>query len=207
MSARYNPRKEHDVRRRAGFKQVKKTFLIVCEGKNTEPEYFNAFRLTSATVKAVGKGLGTMSLVKEAIVIREDARRKGKSFDSCWIVFDKDDYNDFDEAIAFANGNGFQVAYSNQAFELWFLLHFKAYSGPLDRSRYASLLTKHLGVEYSKRAGFAATLYNILKPYQESAIKNAKTLMTEMSGVKPSAAESSTTVHNLIMELNNHLDW
>ena len=53
MSARYNPRKDHSVRRRAGFKPVKKTFLIVCEGVNTEPEYFNAFRLTSATVKAI----------------------------------------------------------------------------------------------------------------------------------------------------------
>ena len=71
MSARYNPRKDHSVRRRAGFKPVKKTFLIVCEGVNTEPEYFNAFRLTSATVKAIGKGLGTMSLVREAISVRE----------------------------------------------------------------------------------------------------------------------------------------
>lgn len=128
MSARYNPRKDHSVRRRAGFKPVKKTFLIVCEGENTEPEYFNAFRLTSATVKAIGKGLGTMSLVREAISVREQEKQKGKSFNFCWVVFDKDEYQDFDEAIEFAKKNGFEVAYSNQAFELWFLLHFKKYS-------------------------------------------------------------------------------
>lgn len=206
MSARYNPRKEHDVRRRAGFKLTKKTFLIVCEGENTEPEYFNAFRLTSATVKAVGKGLGTMSLVKEAIAIREEARRKGKNFDFCWLVFDKDDYNDFDEAIAFARENGFKVSYSNQAFELWFLLHFKLYKGPLNRSRYASLLTKHLGMEYSMKSGFAATLYNIIKPFQDSAIKNAQILMEETKDIKPSMAESSTTVHELVMKLNEFVD-
>ena len=69
MRANYNPRKEHSIRKRYGFKNPKKSFLIICEGENTEPDYFNAFRLTSATVKAVGKGLGTMNLVKEAIII------------------------------------------------------------------------------------------------------------------------------------------
>ena len=57
MRANYNPRKEHSIRKRYGFKNPKKSFLIICEGENTEPDYFNAFRLTSATVKAVGKGL------------------------------------------------------------------------------------------------------------------------------------------------------
>ena len=206
MSARYNPRKEHNVRRRAAFKQPKKTFLIVCEGENTEPEYFNAFRLTSATVKAVGKGLGTTSLVREAIAIRDEAARRGKTFDFCWVVFDKDDYNDFDEAIILAQENGFSVAYSNQAFELWFLLHFKAYRGALDMTRYGSLLTKHLGVDYSKRSGFAATLYNILKPLQDVAIRNAKSLQDEMKDIKPSMAESSTRVHELVMQLNEFVD-
>ena len=76
MSARYNPRKEHSLKRSYSFRIPKKSFLIVCEGENTEPEYFNAFRLTSATVKAVGKGLGTISLVKEALAIRKAERRK-----------------------------------------------------------------------------------------------------------------------------------
>ena len=78
MRANYNPRKEHSIRKRYGFKNPKKSFLIICEGENTEPDYFNAFRLTSATVKAVGKGLGTMNLVKEAIIIREREKNMGK---------------------------------------------------------------------------------------------------------------------------------
>ena len=77
MGTKYNPRKEHSVRKRYGFKNPKKSFLIICEGENTEPDYFNAFRLSSATVKAVGKGLGTMSLVREAIIIREREKSLG----------------------------------------------------------------------------------------------------------------------------------
>lgn len=206
MSARYNPRKEHSVRRRAGFKPVKKTFLIVCEGVNTEPEYFNAFRLTSATVKAIGKGLGTMALVREAISAREQEKQKGKSFNFCWVVFDKDDYQDFDEAIEFAGKNGFEVAYSNQAFELWFLLHFKKYSGKMHRREYPKLLEKHLGFPYSKQEGFAKRLFPILLPFQSTAITNAEAIITEAQGVKPSIAESSTTVHNLVKKLNEYSD-
>lgn len=206
MSARYNPRKDHSVRRRAGFRPVKKTFLIVCEGVNTEPEYFNAFRLTSATVKAIGKGLGTMALVREAISAREQEKQKGKSFNFSWVVFDKDDYQDFDEAIEFAGKNGFEVAYSNQAFELWFLLHFKKYSGKLHRREYPKLLEKYLGLPYSKQEGFAKMLFQKLRPFQSAAIANSEAIITEAQGIKPSLAESSTTVQNLVKKLNEYSD-
>lgn len=37
-----------------------------------------------------------MSLVREAISVREQEKRKGRSYNFCWLVFDKDDYQDFD---------------------------------------------------------------------------------------------------------------
>lgn len=206
MSAKYNPRKEHSIRKRYGFKNPKKSFLIVCEGENTEPDYFNAFRLTSATVKAVGKGLGTMNLVKEAIIIRERERNLGKTFDYCWVVFDKDDYQDFDESISYAEKSGFNVAYSNEAFELWFLLHFNLYRNPIDRNNYAQMLCKHLGMTYSKQSGFAKRLYERLKPLEAVAIKNAETLQNENAGKKPSDVNPLTTVHKLVSSLNEYVD-
>ena len=48
-----NPRIERKITRISGVREVKQTFLIICEGVNTEPDYFNAFRLTSATVNKV----------------------------------------------------------------------------------------------------------------------------------------------------------
>lgn len=206
MRTKYNPRKEHSIKKKYGFKNPKKSFLIVCEGENTEPDYFNAFRLTSAAVKAVGKGLGTMSLVHEAIVIRNREKNQGKSYDYYWIVFDKDEYQDFDEAVSVAEKYGFNVAYSNESFELWFLLHFNFFSAPIGRNHYSQLLSRHLGIAYSKQSGFAKRLYEMLKPLECTAIKNAEALLKYNEGKTPSASNPSTTVHKLVSKLNEYID-
>ena len=67
-----NPRIERKITRISGVREVKQTFLIICEGVNTEPDYFNAFRLTSANVKAVGQGMGTLSLVQKGADIQSE---------------------------------------------------------------------------------------------------------------------------------------
>lgn len=132
-----DPRIERKLARVSGVREVKQTFLIICEGVNTEPDYFNAFRLTSANVKAIGQGMGTVALIQKAINIKEQEKQKGRTYNQNWVVFDKDDFPDvdFNAAIALARKNGFEVAYSNQAFEYWFLLHFNLYQGALHRSR------------------------------------------------------------------------
>ena len=115
--------------RRQGLREIKQTFLIVCEGECTEPDYFNAFRLTTASVRTIGQAMNTVSLVNKAISIRKADKQKRRVYDQCWVVFDKDDFpaNDFNMAIDLAKRNGFNVAYRNQAFEYWFLLHFNPY--------------------------------------------------------------------------------
>jgi hypothetical protein len=209
MAAKRNsPRKERDIRRKVGVRPVKKSFLIVCEGQNTEPDYFNSFRLTSATVKAVGKGLGTRVLVKEAVGIRQEEQRKGKTYDQYWVVFDKDDFpdEDFNLAIQEAKAEGFQVAWSNQAFEFWFILHFHLYQGPLHRSKYAEMLTKLTGMPYSKKAGVASALYNLLFPKLDTAISHAKTVLASFNeGTTPAKAESATTVFALAEQLRVYM--
>ncbi len=94
---RNNLRTARNLRRSSFTRAVKQSFLIVCEGENTEPDYFNAFRLTSANVRAIGKGDNTLHLINEALIIRENERRRGRNYDQCWVVFDKDDFpnNDF----------------------------------------------------------------------------------------------------------------
>ena len=66
VAKRTSIRSERNIRRKVGVRPVRESFLIVCEGQNTEPEYFNSFRLTSATVKAVGKGLGNKGIGKRS---------------------------------------------------------------------------------------------------------------------------------------------
>lgn len=159
-------KKDHrtaDFTRRQGIRIVKQSFLIVCEGIRTEPDYFKSFRITTATVKAVGQAMNTVSLVNKAISILDAEEKKKRSYDQCWVVFDKDDFpaKDFNQAIQLARKNGFHVAYSNQAFEYWFLLHFNLYKGPLHRNSYAVMLSKLIGMPYSKNEGFGAVMYNI----------------------------------------------
>ena len=141
---RINHKQDRTVRRKTGQRPRNTSFLIICEGANTEPEYFRAFRLASASIKVMGKGMGTTPLVQEAISIRQYEEHLGKIYDQYWVVFDKDDYSedDFNGAIRLAFKGGFQVAYSNQAFEYWLLLHFNLYQGTIPRAKYADMLGK-----------------------------------------------------------------
>ena len=123
------------------------------------------------------------------------------------MVFDKDDFpaNDFNQAIQFAEKNGFCVAYSNQAFEYWFLLHYNLYTGPIHRNQYKDMLTKLTGLTYNKTEGFGAVMYNLLLTRQSQAIKNADAVLAEISHGNPAEEESSTTVQKLVEELNKYL--
>ena len=203
-------KKDHrkaSLTRRQGVREIKQSFLIVCEGEKTVPDYFKAFRMTAATVKAVGQAMNTMTLVNKAISIREADRQKKRVYDQCWVVFDKDDFpaNDFNQAIQLAEKNGFRVAYSNQAFEYWFLLHFNLYQGPIHRNQYKNMLEKLIGMPYSKTEGSGAMMYNLLLVRQGQAIKNSETVLAEISHGNPAEEESSTTVHKLVKELNKYL--
>lgn len=204
---RYNPRQERSLKRRSSYRDIKQSFLIICEGVNTEPDYFNAFRLTSASVKALGKGLNTIKLVQEAIIIKNEERKKGHVFDQYWVVFDKDDFSnhDFNEAIRLAESNGFQVAYSNQAFEYWFLLHFNMYRGYIHRNDYEQMLSLQMKVRYNKKGNFTTKIYGLLLPYQQEAISRARKILAEFGNTPPSQAISSTTVFKLVEELNSFI--
>ena len=203
MARRQNPKIERTLKRASSLRIVKQTFLIVCEGEVTEPEYFNSFRLTSANVKAIGKGMNTISLVKEAIAIRDIEKRRNRNYDQCWVVFDKDDFadSDFNAAIQMAQANGFHVAYSNQAFEFWFLLHFNLYQGAIHRNRYAEMLTHLLGFKYGKAKGDSMRVFNVIYPRTRMAIDNAKNVLKAFDGSNPAKEESSTTVHQLVERL------
>ena len=203
-------KKDHrlsNLSRRQGVREIKQSFLIVCEGEKTEPDYFKAFRMTAATIKAVGQAMNTITLVNKAISIREADQKRKRVYDQCWVVFDKDDFpaKDFNQAIQLAEKNGFRVAYSNQAFEYWFLLHYNLYTGAIHRNQYKDMLTRLTGMPYSKSEGYGAVMYNLLLSRQQQAISNAITVFAEISHGNPAEEESSTTVQRLISELNKYL--
>lgn len=206
-------RQEGPFRRRPAFRPVRESFLILCEGEKTEPHYFNAFRLSTATVRALPVTAGdAMAVVKAAIKRRQTEVNKGNTYDHYWVVFDKDSTPDvtFNDAIAIAEVGGFRVAYSNQAFELWYLLHFDYVSGPLHRSQYADRLSRLLGFPYSKQDEVARLLFRRLYDRQSIALENARRLLKQHAGDgsmprNPATEESSTTVHKLVEMLRSFM--
>lgn len=194
----------------------KPTILIVCEGKNTEPSYFNQFRLSSATIKPVGEGYNTISLVNRAIQISNQ-----NSYEQVWCVFDKDDFSnvDFNNAISVAEANGFGVAYSNQAFEYWILLHFNDHQGGgMHRDEYNNKLNESLktfDVLYDGKKSKIVTeeIFDLLdgvddrtgKERKILAIERAKRNYDRFDHNNPAIEESSTTVFRLVSELLKYL--
>lgn len=178
-------------KRRVGGRPTYPTFLIVCEGAKTEPQYFKGFRLPSVRVEGAGKN--TRSLVEEAIRLQQDSDR----YDHYWVVFDRDSFpaQTFNAALQMASRAGFEVAYSNEAFELWYLLHFSYSDTGLARGLYAEKLTKCLGRPYKKND---TAIYETLLPLQGQAIKHAQKLLASYPSHNPEKDNPSTRVHELV---------
>ena len=181
----------------------------MCEGEKTEPNYFRRFPVDTNVIKLdiKGEGKNTKSLVEKAIELKNDTEFDEK--DRFWCVFDRDknpknpnDSQNFNSAITLARNNGIDVAYSNDAFELWYLLHFNYYHTQISRKDYPDMLTDVLGHKYQKNS---ETIYEKLKDKQENAIKNAKRLLQEYKPPNPETDNPSTTVHLLVEELNSFI--
>lgn len=196
-------------------KLVKPSILIVCEGQNTEPSYFRRFRLSSATIKVVGEGCNTISLVNRAAEIMQQ-----NDYDQIWCVFDKDDFpdEDFNNAIVIAEAKGMFVACSNQAFEYWIILHFEDHQGGrMHRSTYADKLNNYLaswGERYDKDSKLISEgIFDILESLdpqsgivrRDLAIRRARKIYDHLDHRSPAREESSTRVFLLVEEILKYL--
>ena len=205
-------RKEPSLERPVAELTEKPSILIVCEGENTEPSYFNQFRITSAKVKSVGEGYNTISLVYRALALSQQG-----NYDQVWYVFDKDDFNDndFNSAVQIAVANNFGVAYSNQSFEYWLILHFNDHQGGgMHRDNYNDKINEHLkpfkvtydgnGTKFIEE-DFFELLDGIddktSRKRAELAIDRAERNYNHFDHTNPAREESSTTVFRLVREL------
>jgi RloB-like protein len=188
--------------RKVGTRDTIPTFLIVCEGEKTEPNYFRSFPVsTRPEIDIVGAGCETIAVVNQAVKLRDK-----KSYDRVWCVFDRDPSRvnntkqRFNDALRLAEQEGIKVAYSNECFEIWYLLHFNFYNTAIPRSDYRKMLTKLLGYEYEKNSD---DMYAQLEDRQPQAIKQAQKLLASYNPPNPESDNPATTVHLLVEELNN----
>ena len=189
-------------------------FLIVCEGTKTEPHYFEALiKNYISTVREVtieGEGRATVALVDRTLEIKQELERKNAmSFDRVWVVFDKDDFDDFNDAIKKANKLGFLSAWTNEAFELWYYLHFEYLDTGIGRADYIKKLEEafkeKLGDSHFEYKKGNPDIYSLLQQYgrEDLAKRFAQQLRGLYTGTDYAAHKPCTMVDKLVEELEH----
>jgi hypothetical protein len=203
------PWEQKPAGRRPASTRERRRVLIVCEDSKSACHYFEAFKVDPkrAEVFPVGTGMNTDSLVEEAIRRTSGAARAGRPYNEAWCVFDRDSFplENYCRAFQLARAKGIRVAWANEAFELWYLLHFNDHDTGISRNDYKARL-KQCGLEYDKAD---KTLYDQVKDRQEMAFKHARRLerhWNEMGERFPERQNPSTNVHKLAEFLNDLAD-
>lgn len=198
------------------------SYLIVTEGERTEPYYFKGIQeqimakvggridiVEAPLIEISGEGCSTGKLIEIAERIVKDAKIM---YQNVWVVFDKDDFPDFDEAVMAGKRRGYGVAWSNQSFEYWLYLHFAYSDSALHRDGWSEKLDEIFGrymlgdgkyhKNYENIYALADTFHGV-----ETAIKLAKRRMAgyHEETDKPSAYDPGTTVYLLVEELRRFL--
>jgi hypothetical protein len=201
----------------------KKSFLIICEGKNTEPLYFQKFPVSKVVhqnpVLIEGGRNSKTTLVEYALKIKDLKKYVGREV---WCVFDYDikpdeaatQPQDFNNAITKAESHGMRVAWSNDAFELWFVLHYQKLDVHLTRHELFPILKDKWNLDsfsrHAKTQKFCKEHYErhggTGSELQKLAITRSKELHSKYIGREDYAKHSPcTTVYLLVEELNKNL--
>ena len=194
--------KKKRLKRNVKTRKLRK-ILIVCEGEKTEPNYFKNFPTEIEVCDYIdvrGKGYNTVSLIEEAIRLEKEAIKNKKRYIETWCVFDKDDFpvEQFENAIRLAEQNDIKCAYSIEAFEIWYMLHFNYYDTGMSRTQYKEKLSELLKKPYLKND---TDIYKHLLSKQNKAIKNAKTLYDRQCRLPMKDRNPITTVFKLVERL------
>ena len=198
-----SPRSLKDQARRPARRSAP-LILIVTEGAETEPRYFEAlkvsWRLTGIKVKKASAS-APIHVVETSIRLRDEAARasRGSAFqspyDDVWAVIDQDQHSTLNEAQSLARREGVKVAFSKPCFELWLLLHFLPSLKPLASPDHVRAeLLGHL-------PGFSKSMeMEELVGRADQALANAEIVEMRLKGIGM-ADYPSTTVHYLVRTL------
>lgn len=214
----------------------KEFILIVCEDQVLEPVYFGFYQAIFDSIKpetvylrSVGTGKNSLGVVEQAIVEREFLQEESKKhIDHTWVVFDKDDLDKspgnvsrFLGAFELANNNNIKVAYSNECFELWLLLHYEDVNPEEPLSRYSNIYprlenainkgrTEASKIKYDHQHQDKRVAEIVFKSnLQKNAIERANCLNDyhESKGRSPIDSNPNTRVQKLVMYLNDMIEF
>lgn len=134
-----------ELRRRGPVRDPIRYFFLYFEGQRTEPEYFKALerclksvhiRIQPEPAAGVPYTIAQKAVDRSKRIRTRSPRKPIDSFerqDEVWAIFDRDEHERYEEAIAMCEARGVGVARSNPCFELWLILHEQDYDKPDDR--------------------------------------------------------------------------
>ena len=180
--------------------------LVVCEGKKTEPNYFNGLKndlhLNSANVEITGDSDSSpTSVVAFSKERYRDEEKAGSPFNRVFCVFDKNNHSDYERALTqikkMKPDGVFQAITSVPAFEYYLLLHYIYSTKPCTSAQALSDLKKHIRGYQKGKKNIFTTVHDKL----ETATINAKRSL--MAAVKNGTDNPSTKVHKLVEFMQN----
>ena len=178
-------RRIEEQRRTGGRRARRPVIYIICEGAETEINYFRRFRTRYSNVDIrpiPSKHKSATRLVDHAEnVIKNEPYYPGDG-DRIWCVFDRNSNTneELKKAEQKAARRDYSLAFSNPAFELWFLLHYTDQQGYLEDGSavIAKLDTSEFIPGYSKSEDY----FDMLLPNLQRAIDRAVALQKRHVG-------------------------
>jgi hypothetical protein len=223
----FTKEREADEVRVEKWRKYLRFLLVVCEDQNTEPSYIGTFKKHfpehTMYLEVAGVGLDPLGVVNKTIEKLEElqgiTRRK---IDETWAVFDKDDadFNQtridrFNEAFAKSQIHNINIAWSNEVFELWFLLHFEDVDPQTAIPR--NVIYERLKTAINNRVGqnvisdghsnTAVIPYLYSHGNEADAINRAKILLTYFSDTPVINSNPATKMCKLIESLRSWIGY
>ncbi len=202
--------------------------VIICEGTKTEPNYFEGLKneingrfKNRIELKILPTGKGRREALSEA---KRIVSKSVNHIGYVWIVYDKDDFpkDEFDNVVFMCksiNKNNdkidddelktyYNVLWSNECIEFWFLLHFIDLKSDISRNEYIDKINEQfknneLKEEYKKNLD---NIYEILRTRLEYAKSRAKDIIKENKNSSPSNIKPGTTVYKIFDKLEDYLE-
>ncbi|MDR1158256.1 MAG: RloB family protein [Oscillospiraceae bacterium] len=188
-------------------------YFIVTDTKETERNYMFGLRdsiskeLQGKLVIKVCKAK-TIELVSEALNMASLQPQYGEP----WIVFDRDQVQEFDQIISLAKEKSINVGWSNPCIEIWFNAYFGEMPAYQDSIACCNgFEKKYLQAVKQKYEKSDAAIYSKLCRYgnEKEAIEIATKKYVEHErncNTKPSEMCPCTTVHMLIKEIKEKIE-
>ena len=210
-----------EKRESIGKKLLSETWLFVCEGSKTEPRYIDSLikyaNSKTQTAKLLfeieGEGKNTVSLVKSVDELLSEINiisiRSNIPYGKVFVLFDKDSFgkDNFNKAISMAEARGYMPIWSNECFELWYILHYEFFTADTGRKSYFKKLSNLLDTENYEEHKSMDVFSEIHTPERiTNALRNAEKLSNECrSETSYSRRVPCTQVFVLVRELEKRL--